>query len=881
MSSDIFTNNWNKMSTEERKEALTQYLGGISGHVVCLDDERDLLEIICDKLDSFGFTPFASTEPQTALDFLQKNRSSVVLIISDFKMPQMDGFAFRQKVQAIAPEVPFIILSGYVDRETALKGLELKIAAFLEKPINEEALQNLLLKETTHRLSSIREERELLKGFTDDAANLIEQVEELILELEENPGDHDSVSKIFGMIHTIKGSSGFFEPRTLHTFAHRFEDTLKEVQSGSRPLNPTLISMWLKSCDILKTLIEEFKTGSHNEYDIEKLCGIFKFQATPAEDSPDVVKKSQTPNAQAGQPAPDKQKGPQELKVSVSLLDEFMQISGEMTVIRNMINKTVRSIEKQYPSDREVMLLGELLSELHKINSSVQAKITEIRKVPIKSVLKPLNRIIRDTAQALRKDVEFKTAGEEIRIDTSVAEVLSNSLIHLVRNSLDHGIEFPEARKNSGKPNRGEVKISSRQNGEVIFVDIEDDGRGINPENIRNKLVSNGSHTREQVQKMAPHELFQMIFSPGFSTAQQITDISGRGVGMSMVKDVVETIGGKILIESEIGKGTKFTLSIPVPKSVLITNCLFVTMNHMQFGIPQDQISRVINTSEAKQRGLIHEIEGATIVRMESELLPVLYLGDVLKLAPPSAQVSFESGYFVVLSANNRPFCLWVDSVLDVEDTVVKSITAGQIKNLGLYMGATFLGDGSIGLILNVEGIAHKSNILSLESRPRQVETNSAEKDTTSPSLDLVVCALGQHSLCAVPQERIYRLEEFESKTLQHNGTFVVAPYRDRIITFIDLHNLLNDPKGFNPDVQKPNLATLVIQYKSGYLGLVVDKVIDLVSTRSQPEPGIKRLPGSKGWIALEERSMLLVDIEELIELIANTPSEEPSALAA
>jgi two-component system chemotaxis sensor kinase CheA len=884
MSTDIFSGQWNKLTATERKQLLKDFVGGTDLKILYLDDESSLLEIVGEKISDCGFSNAGYTQPDQALEYIKRNRAAIVSVISDFKMPSVDGFTFRQQVQTIAPEIPFIILSGYVDRDMALRGLELKIAAFIEKPVKDEEFFSCLTKECLPRILTIREEWELLKGFTDDASNLIEQVEELTLELEENPNDQEAVSKIFGMIHTIKGSSGFFEPRTLHSFAHRFEDTLKDVQSGRKALNQNMISLWLKACDILKTLIDDFKTGAHSQYDLEELTRIFipaetglQNELTLASDTSTETTPADAQNTQA-----QRQKGPQELKVSVTLLDEFMQTSGEMTVIRNMINKIVRSIEKQYPSDKDVALLSELLGELHKVNGSVQAKITEIRKVPVKSVVKPLTRIIRDTSQALKKEVDLKLNGDEIRIDTSVAEVLSNSLIHLIRNSLDHGIETPEARAQAGKSRRGEVKITTSINGEAILVEIEDDGKGINPDAIRQKLVSNKTHTSEQVQEMNLAELYQMIFSAGFSTAQEITDISGRGVGMSMVKDVVEAIGGKILIDSHLGKGTKFSLNIPIPKSVLITNCLFVTSQNMQFGVPQDQIRRVINVEEATLRGLIDVVEGANILRIDEQLLPIVYLKNILNGEFRQCPSKFDSGYLVILSIKNNQFCLWVDSVLDVEDTVVKTITAGQIKNLALYMGATFLGDGTIGLILNVEGIAMKTGILGESAK---LANSLAEKKTAEQtnqnvySLNVVLCELQGQRQYAVPLEKIFRLEEFQTNSLQYNGKYVVAPYRNRMITFVDMERFILDPDNFSPALNPDQtLATLVLQHKTGFVGMVVNRVLDLVNAHSPPEEGTVKQPACQGWLILGDRSVTLIEVDELLDLLSNGSHNEPLA---
>lgn len=881
MSSELFSGQWSKLSASQRKELLNQYVGGIDVQIVYVDDEPLILELITEKIEAQGFTAFCTSDPKIAMEYIRRHRSTIAMVISDFKMPKLDGFDFRQQVLTLAPEIPFTIHSGFVDREMALKGLELKIAGFIEKPVKDEDFFANITAECPTRLEAIREERELLKGFTDDGANLVEQAEELILLLEENPQDQETVSKVFGIIHTLKGSSGFFEPRTLHMFAHRLEDTLKDVQSGSKPLTPSLVSVWLKSCDILKNLIHEFKIADHNQYDIDELTKMFKEQQPSADSSAETHLTSQsteTTTAETQHRHGQKNKGPQEIKVSVSLLDEFMQISGEMTVIRNMINKIVRSIEKQYPSDKDVALLSELLSELHKVNSSVQSKITEVRKVPVRSVVKPLGRIIRDTAQTLKKEVELKVEGDEILIDTSVAEALSNSLVHLVRNSLDHGIETPEDRSQKGKNRRGEVKISTRLSNETIYVDIQDDGKGINPEAIRNKLISNGSHTREQVMSMALPDLYQMIFSAGFSTAQQITDISGRGVGMSMVKDVVEAIGGKILIESQLNKGTKFTLNIPVPKSVLITNCLFVISQNMQFGLPQDQIKRILNVDEARQRGFIEALDGAQILRVDDELMPIVCLRAILNGHYNCRISSVDTGYLVILTAKNRNFCLWVDSVLDVEDTVVKAITTGQIKNLGLYLGATFLGDGGIGLILNVEGVAQKTGVsLDRIAKPKQpTETIGLDEGAEERySLEVILCQLNSKTRYAVPQKNIYRLEEFKSEQLQQNGAYWVAPYRSRMITFVDLERFIAHPNQFSPEVMpEQSYPTLVIQHKTGFVGLVVKSVLDLITAHQPPEEGTIKQPGCKGWLILNDSSVVLVDVDKVIEVLTQQDSQ-------
>ena len=336
-------------------------------------------------------------------------------------------------------------------------------------------------------------------------------------------------------------------------------------------MTPEVISTILKSFDFIKVLLGEFKLRQHRTYDLEAI--FIEFFGAGTQLVGQTPKPSST--SQAAPRAPEKE-APSELKVPVKVLDRFMEASGEMTVIRNIINKCAKAIEAQFPRNRDVSMLSELLDEMQKINASVQTQITNLRKVPMHNILKPIYRLVRDTSKALEKEVEVVTVGSDLAIDTNIAAILNNSLVHLIRNSLDHGLESPLDREKMGKERKGKVTITCYQKNEVICIIIEDDGRGINEDSIRKKLVKNGTHTEAQAARLEKDILYGMIFEAGFSTAEKVTDISGRGVGMSMVKDSVKSVGGQIDIESIPTQGTKFTLSMPVPKASLSFETVFL-----------------------------------------------------------------------------------------------------------------------------------------------------------------------------------------------------------------------------------------------------------------------------------------------------------------
>ena len=616
-------------------------------YVVYLDDEEDLLSPFSDEIERLGFKCFTTTSVEVALEFTRAHRGEIVFIFSDFTMPRMDGFEFRKQLLGICPEAPFAILSAHVDRAMALKGIDLKISGFVDKPFEFAKVAELLRRKSLPRVQAIRDDRELRQGFILETGELIDSTEELLLKLEQEPSELDPLNRFFGIVHTIKGASSFFEPKTMHHFAHRYEELLKRLQRGELQATPAVVTALFAGMDVLKELLAEFKSGQFAERDLEALAtATFSFDAddTSARATPS---RGSAPAAPT-EPRIDTPKAPDDIKISVSLLDEFMQMSGEMTVIRNMLNKCVRSIEKQYAGDKDVNALVDLLDELHKVNGGVQSKITELRKVSLRNILKPMPRAVRDVARMLQKEVALELSGEALRVDTSIAEVLKNCLLHLVKNSLDHGIEGPAERERAGKPREGKLLIAAEIRSDQVVMSITDDGKGIHPAAVREKLLKNGSHTAEEIDRMPPADLLAMIFAPGFSTAKQVTDISGRGVGMSMVKDSVEAVGGRIEIESRPGEGTCFRLCMPVPKSVLIMNCLFVQSGEDKFGIAEDEVIRVMQLDADQQRRMIRGSSGEHFLTLGNELIPIVELRSLLRL-PIDRHSTDEDSHLAIL----------------------------------------------------------------------------------------------------------------------------------------------------------------------------------------------------------------------------------------
>lgn len=873
----LFSEEWMSLPADIKSKELKSEYGTNELYFVHLDDDQEVLDSLTDLFANTGFKSFSTTDATKAIEFIESNQNQIAFVFVDLKMPSMSGLEFRKLIYEVNMSLPVAVLSGYVDKELALKGLELKISIFIEKDLGMSNILNLIYSDTIVRLNQIKDDLDLLNGFVSDAEMLAEQIEDAVLTLEEHPNDQELIAKIFGMVHTIKGSSGFFSPKTLHKYVHRFEEILKKIQSNEIQVNSNTVAVILQAIDWIKTFIDELKCSKFKNYDFNELFAPFeKLEKSGGKGRLDAAENTEDHGHNLAKA--NKSKDEEVIRVQVSVLDEFIQTSGEMTVVRNMINKVVKGIEKTYTGDKDILLLSDLLEELHKTNFLLQNRISELRKVPAKNLVKPLQRVVRDTANKLGKQVEFLTEGEELRIDTSISETLSNSLIHLIRNSLDHGIESPDQRLTSGKSKKGKISLSFRQMDEHIYVEIQDDGNGINTVFIRNKLMNNPNYSQSEVAKMTDDELMMQIFSAGFSTATQITDISGRGVGMSMVKDSVEGIGGRILIDSKLGIGTKFTLKIPIPKSVLIMNSLFVSVSGHRVGIPQERIQKVLQL-EGEALQSFRDLEGSISFEYNSILVPVLFLSHLLEISDVKT-IKDPTSLILVNTQNGYVYGLIVDEVLDVEDTVVKNILE-QVNPKNAYIGATFLGDGRVGLLVNTDGLAALADITRFSQRQvsQLGKTTSSVDPINGSTTKLITFSLGGSEVFSVKQSEVFRVEEIAVEKIQFNGTGMSIPYRSSILEMYYLDELI----GFKTS-QELRLASvkqcLVFQLEKVFVGIFIEKVLDIVDSQSDIVHIQSALNGVAGLYILNKQTITLIDMKEVFTLSFQKTQHVPDVSA-
>lgn len=814
---------------------------------LCVDDEADILEIVAEIIGGLGFEVLKATDVQSALHLIAEHEARLVGVVSDLNMPSESGLDLRQQMLDKNRQIPFLILSGYVDREIALRGVDLKIAAFLDKPFEKNALLEVVKREVKDRTQAIFDEDELLDGFAVEALTLIEEMESIFLGLEGVSADIESINRIFACAHTIKGASGYFKPDDLHRFSHSFEDFLVPFKANPDAMGTGTISICLKAVDILKDLLADLGADRPKVRDIAALRQVF------------VTVDADAPNASAGRRQAGTRAVPEgksaDVRVPLAQLDEFMEKSGEITVLRNMINKTVRLIEKESSGNAQIAVLGELLSEMHKANSVLQERVVDLRKVQLRQLFKPLNRTLRDLCVGLRKEISLRVSGDELRVDHALAEGLSKCLIHMLRNAADHGIESAEIRQTAGKPAPGNIEISVESQSDFIHLRVSDDGKGIDPERIREKAIEKGILDAVTAAQLAPEDVLMLIFHPGFSTAEKVTDVSGRGVGMDMVKTTIDAMGGSIGIESRLGQGTTFAIRLPLPKSVVIVSSLMVRAGNQLFALPQDAILRVIKMDGVAYQSQIRMVNDCRFFLDGDRLKPVLRLESLLDLQVQPV----DEGVLLVLRGKNGEYCLEVDEIQDIEDTVVKRV-GRWMDRLGLFSGATFLGDGRIGLILDVEGMSETLGFKKKDLKPPE----SVVSCHTTLGLPVLMVESAERRFYGIPLENIFRIEELEVVKFQRSGQSSVIVYRDRVVPVTSLEQLLGREPGEIP-VAGERIPAVLLKIDDHLHAVAVHRIGDLVNAEeSTLKPAMTSGNGLQGVIA--GQVTIVLDVQNLLK---------------
>ena len=559
------------------------------------------------------------------------------------------------------------------------------------------------------------------------------------------------------------------------------------------------------------------------------------------------------------QPAAPRTKRPavaeQSIRVDLGLLGTLVELVGELVLARNQLESTVRHTTAARGDDHP-----ELLKVVHRIDTvtaSLQATAMKTRMQPIEHVFSKFPRIVRDLAVTCGKEVTLKIDGADTELDRSLIETIRDPLTHLIRNAVDHGIEPPEVRVARGKPAAGRLLLRAYHESGQVMVEIRDDGGGIPVDAVRKKAVAKGLVSAEQAALLPDERVLQYIFEPGFSTAATVTDVSGRGVGMDVVRTNIEAIGGAVDIGSVPGTGT--TVRVRIPLTLAIIPALIVSSESHRFAIPQAAVRELIALRAGTNGAAVsvEGLEGAPVMRLRGRLLPLVFLGELLGLKAAAAPGQPARGTVVVLRSDEVEYGLVVDGVTVSEDIVVKPIVAVLVA-LGLYAGATVRGDGAVVLILDPRGIAQAAKMPPRPALDRAAEATSAD---AAPLERYLVCESPAGRIVAVPLEEVARLETFPRDRLQHAAGHMVVHREGKLTSIADIDDVL---AGTPQPVDSPAVTAVILAATRGEVALRVQRILEVVTPEAPINHGL-RARGVLGTIAVAGRATEVIDVRHAV----------------
>jgi two-component system chemotaxis sensor kinase CheA len=742
-------------------------------------------------------------------------------------------------------------------------------------------------------------DEEILKDFLVEAKEGITKLEEEFVELEKDPKNVEILKSLFRTMHSLKGASGFFGFKGLESIAHFSEDILAKLRDGLLKPEPEIIDMLLRAVDQIKYIVAHLEEHKQEPVDYRVLEFIVSFsnfmerlkkrvegkEKKNEPEEPKVEKIDLEKNAEE-KPEPGSNKteekeekeekeesagiSPQlvredkkeeklkekfqdipgvvpskeltetHVKVDVHLLDQLMNLAGELVLARNRV---VQLASKFHDAD-----LQRSVQTLSMVTSELQEAIMKTRMQPIGTVFNKFPRIVRDLSRQLGKKVNLKFEGTETELDRSIIEAIKDPLTHLVRNSIDHGIEPPEERVSLGKPEEGLLVMRAYHEGGQVVIEIEDDGRGIDVEKVKRKAIEKGLLDPREAERMSEKEILSFIFKPGFSTAEQVTQVSGRGVGMDVVKTNIEKLGGTIELNTMKGKG--MTVRIKIPLTLAIVPALIVTSQGQRFAIPQVSLRELVAINREKD---LLKIGNTDFYRLRGEIIPVLSLSKVLNRPHQSQEKNL-----VILNAGDRFFGLLVDQIYDSEEIVVKPL-GRWFKNIPLYSGATIMGDGKLALILDIVGLMKMLGV-ALE----ELEKGLAEEKmlTIEETQFILIFEVGKDNF-AVPLALISRLDKVKSDQITTIGGKEVLLYKGKVIPILRLENYL--PISY-PEYGE-EVSILFFTEREKTVGIICSRIVDTLETTLEVDTTIYQQPGIIGHRIIHDRTVLFLDIFKIIEM--------------
>ncbi|MEG8945608.1 chemotaxis protein CheA [Rosettibacter firmus] len=569
------------------------------------------------------------------------------------------------------------------------------------------------------------EMKEIVDSFLLETKEILENLNVDLMELEKRPDDLDLLNQIFRSFHTIKGTSGFLGLEKLPEVTHKCEDILNKLRRGEAKLNSNIMDGILLGYDVIKELMFKIENDKNEDVDVENVINVLtgllknlgeanlpeeqiqqsnqienKEQKEIKTDATTVVSNEKN-NATKLASSPDTRKTDNTIRVDVERLDALLNIASELVLGRNRLTQVNSQFALEYENTNIAKDLADATKQIDLMTTELQLVVMKLRMIKIGKVFNRFPRVVRDMCKELEKEVELKIYGEDTEVDKNLIEEINDPLVHLIRNAIDHGIEKPDVRESKGKNRKGTVILSAEHEGNNIVIKIEDDGKGIDPEVIKEKAISKGFITAEKAKELTKQEAYNLIFHPGFSTAEVVTNVSGRGVGMDVVKTNVAKLRGTISIESEVDKGTRIILRLPL--TLAIISGMIVKACNQTLVIPLHSVIEVIRVNKNQ----IETVRGREVINLRDSILPIVGLEELLDNAENGHKKDSDWQYIVEVGIAEKRFGIKVDNLIGQQEVVIKSL-GNYLGKIDGIAGSTIMGDGTVVIILDINELFNK-----------------------------------------------------------------------------------------------------------------------------------------------------------------------------
>ncbi|HEY0146791.1 MAG TPA: hybrid sensor histidine kinase/response regulator [Methylovirgula sp.] len=678
---------------------------------------------------------------------------------------------------------------------------------------------------------------DLLSDFLVETSEQIDAAGEQLVLFERDPSDREAIIRIFRLFHTIKGTCGFLSLSRLELLTHVTESLISKLRDGA-PATSETVSLILTAVDRVKAILANLtEVGKEPDGDDHDLIAALESDASATSRPIESAPLAAQPRADAvantpprARPIPSNRAD--SIRVSVGALERIMILVSELVLTRNQLLEITRH--------QEDAIIKTPLQRLSGLTSDLQDAVMRARMQSVGRVFAGLPRLIRELSVDLKKKFRLVTEGSDTELDRQLIELIRDPLTHLLRNCADHGIESPEDRVAQGKPEEGTIRVAAAHEAGYITIDISDDGRGLDMQKIREKAVAKGLVSAAELRGLSDEDVSRFIFAPDFSTAATVTSISGRGVGMDIVRDNIEAIGGTISLTTMAGKGTRFTLRIPL--TLAITPALIVEVSGHRFALPQHSVVEAVGLEEAGAHAL-ELLQGSLVLRLRDETLPVASLKSLLQLDYSAPAPAGE--LVIVMRVHNRVFGILVDAVLDVQEIVVKPL-GSSLSDLRAFSGHTILGNGSVVLILDPSGIASRMGFESVSDYAvgRAVETYVPADEMTR----FVLFRAGPGAPKALPLSLVVRIESIQAKDVHTSDGRMVVQHQSQLMPLVPLSpDASSQLQDVNP--------VLVLGVGGESMGLLIEEIIDVIDAPLDIEitsvsPGIIGTAEIRGEIA-------------------------------